>query len=170
MVAGIPGARQGQAVKNTPTGFPLYVTRRQPRVVTADVWAFFRQTASSLPSRDREAAESFIWQAQEFFEAATHPRMGSRPLLYYYAFLNITKAALLIRKLPLPGQPHHGLTEPKKNLKQRFRFEGQTVRILEARTDHQHVFAELVRLLGETIRSPRVFKLVTLLRQVPGVH
>jgi hypothetical protein len=41
-------ACQGSPIANAPSGFPVYFTRRQQRIVTADVWAFFRHAAESV--------------------------------------------------------------------------------------------------------------------------
>jgi hypothetical protein len=91
-------ARQGQPVKNTPAGFPQFFDKRKQRIVTANPWAFLSQLAVTKLKKNKEAiALACIQHGHEFFEAAQNPRLNSRPLLYYYAFLNVVKAALPIR-------------------------------------------------------------------------
>jgi len=41
-MARLRNATKGVILKNTVPGFPLYVESQQPRVITADVWAFFK--------------------------------------------------------------------------------------------------------------------------------
>jgi len=88
-------------VANEPSGFPLFYDKRKPRVVTADPWAFLSHLAvTKLDKRREEIANAYIAQGNDFFEAAQNPRFHTRPLLYYYAFLNVVKAALLIARSP----------------------------------------------------------------------
>jgi len=171
MPAPFPQAKDGSVLKNSPTGFPGFFTKRQPRVVTADVWAFLRQAAvSALPRQDEKAALAFIEQAFEFFEAARNPRMGSRPLLYYYSFLNLAKAFLLIRKVTLAVAIQHGISDPKENVTRRLEFSGQKVRFVKCAHDHSHLFPEFVKGLGTEIHKPRELKVISMLRQIPGIH
>lgn len=62
---------------------------------------------------EREAAVSFVRQAREYFTAAE--RAGSietRPLLYYYAFLNLAKAIAMGRgQAGLVGKVVHGVSQ-----------------------------------------------------------
>lgn len=171
MPAPFPRPREGTPVKNAPTGFPLYVTKRNPRVVTAEVWAYLIHTAAlSLPRKEEAQAVAFVEQAFEFFEAAANPRFGSRPLLYYYSFLNLAKTVLLINRVKLTAAPRHGISDPRENARKRLQLPGQRVRVERLARDHSQLFPEFVRLLGGTIRKPREFGIVSLLRQIPGIH
>jgi hypothetical protein len=166
----LPDAQEGKIIKNPPTGFPVYAAGRQPRIISADVWSFLRHAAeASLPER-KESAVAFIEQAAEFYDAASNPRIGSRPLLYYFSFMNLAKALLLIRQINLPPAPRHGIFDPRANVKKRLRFEGQTVRFVQCAADHSELFPELVKTLGMDVQRPRTVRLLSLLRQVPGIH
>ncbi len=139
--------------------------------MTANPWAFLRNLAvDKLPQPEDKAALAYIDQAFDFFEAAHNPHLGSKPLLYYYSFLNLVKAALLVRKIKIPPAVHHGICDPQANTKQRLRLEGQKVRILPVATDHSEVFPELVGVLGGNACQQRDIKVVALLAQVPSVH
>ena len=106
----------GQPLRNHPTGFPAFFDKRKPRVVTADPWAFFRHLAMDCSRRqDRGRAAAFVEQAFDFFEAAANPQIGSKPVLYYYSFLNLAKSALLIRQVPIPTELKHGISDPRAN-------------------------------------------------------
>jgi hypothetical protein len=59
----------------------------------------------------REEAFAFLYQARDFYMAAA-TRVSANPLLYYYAFLNLGKALLLVRGAPSPlAAAQHGLSE-----------------------------------------------------------
>jgi hypothetical protein len=161
----------GKPVNDPPSGFPLYAEGRKPRVVTSDVWAYVKHVASArLPRPKEKQALAFIDQAFEFFEAGDNPRLGSRPLLYYYSFLNLAKMALLVHRVALPPSVKHGISDPRANLRTRLRFTGQTVRAEICAADHSQVFPEFVRLLG--YERPRVqdFGILMLLSQIPSIH
>jgi hypothetical protein len=158
-------------VRDAPTGFPLYVSKRQPRVVTADVWAYLTHAARDrLPKADETQAAAFVDQAFEFFEAARNPRTGSRPLLYYYSFLNLAKVLLLIRRVPISVAPKHGIRDPKENIKTRLQLQGQRVVLEARRADHAEIFPELVATLGGIANRRRIMRVISLLRQIPGIH
>jgi hypothetical protein len=164
-------ARQGHPVKNTPAGFPLFFDRRKQRIVTADPWAFLSQLAVTKLKKNREAiALAYIQQGHEFFEAAQNPRLNSRPLLYYYAFLNVVKAALLIRGIAIPAAAKHGISDPRANSRKRLRLEGQLVRITGCVPDQSEILPEFMSVLGHSDYLPRSFRIVNLLRLVPSIH
>lgn len=170
MPAPFPPPRPGAPVNNPPIGFPAFFDKRQPRVLTADPWAFLQDlVAARLDRRQRETGYSYINQAWGFFEAATNPHVDSRPLLYYYSFLNLVKAALLIRRVPLAMKPVHGIFDPRSNQRRRLRLSGQTVRILGLGTDRSRLFAEFVRTLGGKA-TQREVPVMELLAQIPSIH
>ena len=149
----------------------MFFTRRKPRVVTVDPWSFLRHVSVENLDKQREkAALAYIDQAYEFFEAAINPRISSRPLLYYYSFLNLAKVVLLHRGVNFPPLVRHGIIDPRVNVKRRLRFEGQTVRMEPARSDHAELFSEFVSALGGSVSAPRTLRVVDLLAQVPGIH
>src|SRR6516165_3531476 len=143
-----PKAQEGDSVANAPGGFPLFYERRKPRVVTADPWAFLSHLAVRLGKRNEDIANAYIAQGYDFFEAAQTPRFHSRPLLYYYAFLNVVKAALLIRQVALPPLARHGISDPRANSRIRLRLAGQGVQIQNAANDRSEIFPEFLSLLG----------------------
>ncbi|MBI1847238.1 MAG: hypothetical protein HY294_05300 [Candidatus Rokubacteria bacterium] len=139
--------------------------------MTADPWAFLSHLAvTRLDKRNEDIANAYISQGNDFFEAAQNPRFHSRPLLYYYAFLNVVKAALLIRRVPLPPLARHGINDPRANSRQRLRFAGQTVNIQNVAADHSEIFPEFVRMLGHPAALSRSLRVIDLLRFVPSIH
>ena len=122
-----------------------------------------------VPKSDRPAAFSYINQAFDFFEAATNPQLGSKPLPYYYSFLNLAKMALLIRKVKFPLALMHGISDPRANQRTRLRLEGQTVTVQGIAHNHSRLFPEFAQVLGGNTK-PRSLHVVDLLAQIPSVH
>ena len=172
MPAPFPNPREGKPVARHPSGFPLfYDGHRRPRIVTADPWALMRRlVARRLLRRSRRGALAFIDQAFELYEAATNPHLRSKPLLYYYSFLNLAKAALLLRGVPLPPVVNHGIKDPGANARKRLRLAGQRVLMFSRSAKHDQVFSEFVALLGGDSSQKREFRVVDLLGQMPSIH
>ncbi len=161
----------GRLVTYKPTGFPAFYLKRRPRVVTADVWEFLRHLCiQKLDSRKKKIALAYIDQALEFFDAASNPKLGSKPLLYYYSFLNLVKVALLIKKVNIPTAVKHGITDPQINVRKRLRIEGQKVKLLNTAHDHSQLFPEFVKVLGGDASKHRDVKVFDILSQIPSIH
>jgi hypothetical protein len=80
-------------------------------VYASDPWASMHDAMAKSKSVDRPSGESFLRQAREFFraaEAADTPE--SRPLLFYYSFMNLAKALAVVRGRPnIVGKAVHGV-------------------------------------------------------------
>ena len=162
---------EGKPIANAPAGFPIYAKTRAPRVVTSDVWSYLKHTISDqLPAKKSQIASSFVDQAYEFFEAGSNPQLHSRPLLFYYSFLNLAKALVLTDGTELSPAPKHGISDPQVNRKEKLQFKTQVVRIVKCAHDHSKVFPELVKTLGGKVTDPIDFKVLDLLGQVPSIH
>ncbi len=162
---------QGRLIPNPPSGFPAFMGRQQPRVITADIWAFLQhQISTRLPKPKCIQASAFLDQALEFFEAARSPSLSCRPLLYYYSFLNLAKVFLTLKTVMIPVVLKHGISDSKVNRRQRLRLEGQTVRVPKRANDHSELFPEFVTALGGKLTKPATLKVMSLLRQLPGIH
>lgn len=171
-MAGAPKApRTGTQVRRQPGAFPLFSDGRKPSVVTADPWSFLRHLAGEkLQKTVERRALAYLDQARDFYEAASNPRLGSKPLLYYYAFLNLAKYALVVNGVSLPQKIQHGISDPKVNSKQQIKFSGQRVQWNGRAIDRSELFAELLTMLnGQAIPAGnRTVK--ALLRQIPAIH
>jgi hypothetical protein len=164
-------AKNGSIVEHPPTGFPLFFDKRKPRLVTADPWAFLSHLAvERLAGERRKEALAFIEQAFDFHEAGQNPQLGSKPLLYYYSFLNLTKAALLIRKVPIPLTTKHGISDPRANMRTRLRFEGQKIKFPGIAQDRSAIFPEFLDLLGTSAGTGRTMRVIDILRLLPSIH
>lgn len=166
-----PAPRPGTLLKNQPSGIPLFFGKRSPRVVTADPWAFYRNSvATSLGAKERLRAYAYINQAYDFYRAAENPQVGSKPLLYYYCFLNLVKVPLLIWGIPIPLRLMHGIEDPKANMKKRIRITGQEIHFWARTVKNDQVWAELWNLFGGDTSKNRTVRLVDVLAQVPSIH
>ncbi len=65
----------------------------QPRFFVNDPWELMAEAIARavLPGKARDVAQSFRLQAEDYFRAATSGReQAVRPVLLYYAFLNLS--------------------------------------------------------------------------------
>lgn len=157
------------------TGFPGFLqTRRSPRVITGDVWAFLRHAVEvrevRLGRERTRQALAYLEQAYDFHAAAANPQVGSRPLLYYYSFMNLAKAYLLQSGENVPPLARHGISDPRANVRERLRLEGQRIRIAQPAPGQYEIFREFVRVLGGANPTRWDFRIVGLLAQVPAIH
>jgi hypothetical protein len=85
----------------------------QHRFFVNDPWELIAEGIHrALPSgRTRDIAHSFRRQAEDYFQAATIAReIGVRPVLLYYAFLNLSKAYAISKgNSVLGGKSAHGI-------------------------------------------------------------
>ena len=170
----LPRPRQGDPLPAAVRGFPCFYGRRPlPRIITGDPWAYLTHASERhLTAAQYSKARAFIEQAHDFYTAAANPRQPSRPLLYYYAFLNLAKVLLLHKGLDLPPQVHHGVSDPRANQRQRPRPEGQVVARRDRARNHSELFPELVHALsdGRGPQLPDEFRVLDLMGQVPAIH
>ncbi len=156
-------------------GFPcFYRSNRLSRVITGDIWSFLRHIVDKdvQEKEARAKALSYIDQAFDFYAAAANPRQSSRPLLYYYAFMNLAKVAVLHSNVDLPPKLKHGISDPQANARQRLHLKTQVVRAHGSARDHSEFFPEFVRALpgGSQVDLPSDFKVLLLMGQVPAIH
>lgn len=101
--------------------FPMMRTNRRwglhSMLYAAEPWAVISgavrdaTAANSLTPVEGQSALSFVRQAKEYFNAAEHAgALETRPLLYYYSFLNLGKAIAISRGRPnIVGKVTHGV-------------------------------------------------------------
>src|SRR5258706_7753518 len=102
-------ARVGTPVPSS-WGFSVFFeTKGRRRILAADVWSCLEHTIRERLGRyQSDRAGAHLWQGHEFYQAAQNPRFDSRPLLYYYAFVNVVKAFLIARGANVPPRAFHG--------------------------------------------------------------
>jgi hypothetical protein len=144
--------------------------RRRPRIIAADVWACIQHLIEDAPkvsANGKSRALAHLTQAHDFFLAANNPHAASRPLLYYYSFLNLAKVLLLAKRWDLPPGMLHGIRDPQENARTRLRLEGQRVRSDTAgpRTMFPLLVQELTYSHGPL--PARTYRVLDLLAQIP---
>jgi YaaC-like Protein len=119
----LPTARPGtilklKGAKTEFSWFPTYRGERRAgvhtKVYTTDAWSVIHANTRRIsPKRLRMSAIAFGEQANEFYSAAiAASTIRARPLLLYYAFLNLAKALCLCRgNTRAVGPAMHGLQE-----------------------------------------------------------
>lgn len=115
-----PQARDGQPLRISDstlkfTFFPMRRTTRRwglnAMIYASDPWATIHDSVAAATSPDQASAELFLRQAREFYRAAdASGTPEARPLLYYYGFMNLTKALAIVRNRPnIVGKALHGV-------------------------------------------------------------
>lgn len=119
----LPLARKGKklTMRNAPVEFSYFPTYRGTRragmhtkVYTSDAWSVIKAAIrQGCPTADRPTAVAFADQAEEFYRAAGNTQtLQSRPLLLYYAFMNLAKSLCLHRgNRNVLGKARHGLED-----------------------------------------------------------
>jgi hypothetical protein len=158
-------------VARQPGAFPLFCDGRRTSVVTADPWSFLHHIAArELSGANQKRSFAYLDQARDFYEAASNPRLGSKPLLYYYAFLNLAKFALVVRGVPLPQKIKHGISDPKANSKQQIKFSGQRVTWTGKAQDRSELFPEFLAMLSGKVVADGSASIKSLLKQIPTIQ
>ena len=170
MPAPFKNPKEGREIRSNISSFPAFFHTRKQRVVASNIWSFLNQLSlDKLSSKDAKQACAYLEQSFEFFEAAKNPRTGSKPLLYYYCFLNLAKLLFLFKKINFPIALMHGIKDPRENERERLQFQGQSVKILSTRGDHSNLFPELIRALAGKVKTGDI-KVIDLISQIPGIH
>lgn len=113
---GIPLRIRGALIEFSyfPTAETDHGAALQSKAYTTDAWSLIHASVRRIKSKTiRDNAVAFADQAHEFYSAAlSNSTMRAKPLLLYYAFLNLTKALCLCRmNKNVIGDAQHGLSE-----------------------------------------------------------
>jgi hypothetical protein len=96
--------------------FPAVRRQRQwhqsDTIFAVSPWAVMQGAINArLSGKTRAEPSAFLRQGHDFYVAARE-KVSANPLLYYYAFLNIGKALLRVRRVKVSlDRAHHGLGE-----------------------------------------------------------
>lgn len=179
----MPGGRYRNARDGEPlkiSGLPVPFTFwpdafvRHGRLVASNPWTCMMGHVNRMVNntKQRRRAIAFLEQSEGFYRAASGPGIASKPLLYYYSYLNLAKAFLTAcHNLPLE-HCMHGLKEPDDNIRKRLTITSQEVKVNDSGGGRRtQVYREFVKECGFTVPPrPRPIKLVDLLEQVVGIH
>jgi hypothetical protein len=143
----------------------------QHRLFVNDPWAVIAEAIHrALPEgRTRDIAHSFRRQAEDYFRAANIGRvLAVRPVLLYYAFLNLAKAYTVAKgNSALAGRTSHGVNSPPSKPRQ---IQGALVRFEKPTRSRPGVFQQLLNdLEGNAAVLNADLRLGSLLPQIlPG--
>ncbi|MBC8326735.1 MAG: hypothetical protein H8E27_14040 [Verrucomicrobia subdivision 3 bacterium] len=154
------------------SGFPLFFDKAKPRIIASDPFSFFEHliAISQIGKPDKTRALAFVQQAFDFYSAAELHQSSTKPLLLYYSFLNLTKVLLLLKSAQIPPAAKHGISNPKKNNKQKFRLEGQSIKIEKKAKDCSQLFPEIFNAVGGHIPKNSEIKVLDVIMQIPSIH
>ncbi len=144
------------------------------RITTLDPWRCIRvhvhQSVKNTSRRNR--AMAFLDQAEDFYLAASAPRIASKPLLHYYSAMNLVKTYLVVHKDLRLDHCMHGLKEPKENIKKRLTITSQSVKANDqASSGRLHIYREFIEECGFSVPTkPKSVKLVDLLEQAVSIN
>ena len=156
----LPTARAGTPlnVKGSLVEFSYFPTSKtvrraglQTKAYTTDAWSVIHASVRQLSAKaERQSAVAFAEQAHEFYSAAlANSTVRARPLLLYYAFLNLTKALCLCQgSKAIIGPADHGLTERRNAGKS---IKSATVAVKGVASHIGNMFAEFARAVGTPI-------------------
>lgn len=175
----VPAARSGKPlkVKGRPIPFSVYPVKRttrrfglQSRIFATSPWGVMKQVIEDgLTASARDEARAFLEQAQNFYEISSSSHLSpTKPLLFYYSFLNLVKALALVRGTQSTyGPAHHGLTESTPTGGREFH---DTIVTVNWRGSNPRLFNDLKQIItGKTDPKNRNYTLKNVMPQlVPG--
>jgi len=166
-------------IKNKVVEFSLWPTRRSTRraglssrVYVSDPWPLLEGFISQNCQRaSRPTALSFLHQSSDYYCAAYATNIkAARPVHLYYSFLNLSKAAILTRKISLSlDTAQHGLSENSSAAAASV----SSIRLTgyPSTASTTNVFDELMMFLsGSRLTRDRMFMLEHLIPQVVTGH
>jgi hypothetical protein len=170
---------EGTTLQAPAIGFPCFIDKKRlRRVITADIWAFLaHETRTRLKGEAQLRATAFLEQAEDFYRTAASSSDSSRPLLYYYAYLNLAKVFIVHQGIDLPARLGHGISDPKVNIRQRFFFKTQQVKIHKSTVRGAPPYDQLMlptllwSLDPTSVRFlDRELKVLDIMGQMPAIH
>lgn len=118
----LPAAKRGEplCIMQRELEFSFFAMRRTTRrwgvhsmIYAAEPWAVINGSLTDQIAAiaDRRTAQSFVRQGREYFTAAERAdTIETRPVLYYYSFLNLAKALAIARtRQRVIGKVVHGI-------------------------------------------------------------
>lgn len=165
-----PRSKSATDITSEYRGFPwCYDGVVRPRRIARSIWGLLenevRRNVDDVGERSKALA--FLDQAFEFFTAASTHRELSRPLLYYYAFLNLGKAALTLEGTEFPDVLHHGITPYYGSCST---LSGHSVKWFAG---EDQAFAKFYRLFSydrNTVLQAGSIRIAELFEEIPCVH
>jgi len=161
-------------------GFPLFarssniITIGSSKTIISDVWAFWDYLIKKH-NKDKAFLFSLLQQAKNFYEVAEKSEFKSKPLLYYYSFLNFSKILIhLENSFHITEHYNHGVGEFNNG-----NFSHSEIKIFKSGqvrgVANKSVSYELMKILGDDIsafenENKIVINLKDFMSHCVGVH
>jgi len=153
-------------------GFPLFTRQtnnvylgNSKKLIISDIWSFWDYVIKKS-NYEREFMDSLLEQSKNFYIAAENSPLKSRPLLYYYSFLNLAKVVINLDKKFGRVQYMHGLGESHQG-----RFVNSTITISKKKIHIKNVSCELMEVLdGTVLTADLTLNVKDFLAHCVGVH
>lgn len=154
-------------------GFPLFTKNsssvylgNHKKLIISDIWAFWDYVIKKN-GKNKEFLSALLEQSKYFYLAAETSPVKSKPLLFYYSFLNFAKIIINMDKGYGPSFIyHHGVKERNKG-----NFAHSEVEIEIQKNKLKNVSIELIDILDTNVPSAKTtIKVKDLLAHCVGVH
>lgn len=153
-------------------GFPLFTRQtnnvylgNSKKLIISDIWAFWDYVIKKS-KYDREFMDSLLEQAKNFYIAAENSPIKSRPLLFYYSFLNLAKVAINLEKRYGRADYRHGLEANHHG-----RFSSSVIKVHQKKGYVKNISSELQEALdGTTLTIDLNINIKDYLAHCVGVH
>ena len=154
-------------------GFPIFCQEQDfvylgnsKKLIISDMWSFWDYVIKKK-NTNKDFLCSLLEQAKHFYETAESSPTKSKPLLYYYSFLNLAKVMINIQKDYGPNVKYmHGIHEENRN-----KFTNSEIIITQKKTSVVNVSAELLEIFDRTIIEEKTtLNIKNYLSQCVGIH
>jgi hypothetical protein len=154
-------------------GFPVFCDLtdnvylgNSKKLIISDIWSFWDYVIKKK-GFEQPFMCSLLEQAKHFYETAESSPMKSKPLLYYYSFLNLAKVMINIEKTYGSSKRYmHGIKEDNKN-----QFHNSDIIINPKKNSVINVSAELLEVFdNEIITVDKTINVKSYLSQCVGIH
>lgn len=134
-------------------GFPLFTKEQNTvylgnhkKLVISDIWSFWDYIIKKN-SKNKPFLNSLLEQAKNFYQSAEQSPVKSKPLLYYYSFLNLSKIILSLENGYAANFTYmHGLKEVNNG-----KFSLSEIKIQGKKTHIKNVAYELMEVFGDNL-------------------
>ncbi|WP_294267139.1 YaaC family protein [uncultured Chryseobacterium sp.] len=154
-------------------GFPIFCELtdnvylgNSKKLIISDIWSFWDYVIKKK-GFEQSFMCSLLEQAKHFYETAESSPMKSKPLLYYYSFLNLAKVMINIEKNYGSSKRYmHGIKEDNKN-----HFHNSDIIINPKKVSVVNVSAELLEVFDDDIiLTDKTINVKSYLSQCVGIH
>ncbi len=154
-------------------GFPLFTKENSTvylgnhkKLIISDIWSFWDYIIKKN-SKNKTFLNSLLEQAENFYISAENSPIKSKPLLYYYSFLNLSKIILSLENGYGANDIFmHGIKEINNG-----KFSLSEIKIQEKKRNIKNISYELMEIFGDSLPSTSFqIKVKDILVHCVGIH